>query len=446
MSHLATSIALPVVPPRYQRSPKAHIYAANFPETTLSVECGRARCYPGLVGDAPDTRALYLMAAELLEGAKSVVDLGCGSGMGAAELSARFERMGVVDADPVAVAFARQYLARAAQVEIVHATVGAGVEPAVRHDAGCVIDMLGHTANPVDALRGAHRWLSESGRLFLAEPRAYPNQALLPPVLRAFTAPGLKQLLLRSGWEVEHWLDDLGNFVACVLVPSTDGGWVWLERGDRARQQGNASAALEAYANAAQLGSAALGTEALLGCAAVHGERGELDATCRCLLDAAQTSPGHPRALAGLAEISLLTGDARQALTLAVRALETDPCELSAVQVMAGAADRLEQPEAFASWRIANGLAPSDLASAIEASRLAAAHGELPYAIWVLERVRKFRDDLGADFHVTLAWLYAARECFGAARLEAELARVQEPESEAVLDLLAHLDSVSSPS
>jgi SAM-dependent methyltransferase len=446
MSHVTTSMALPVVPPRYQRSPKAHIYAANFPETTLSVECGRARCYPGLVGDAPDTRALYLTAAELLEGAKAVVDLGCGSGMGVAELSARFERVSAVDADPGAVAFVRQYLARASHVEVLHATLGDDVQPAAPHDAGCVIDMLGHTANPVEALRGAHRWLSGSGKLFLAEPRAYPNQALLPPALRAFTRPGLTQLLLRSGWEVERWLEDLGNFVACVLVPSKDGGWAWLERGDRARQQGNAGAALEAYVNAAQRGSAALGTEALLGCAAVHGERGELDAACRCLLDAAQTSPGHPRALAGLAEMSLLTGDARQALTLAVRALELDPCELSAVQVMAGAADRLEQPEAFASWRIANGLAPSDLASAIEASRLAAAHGELPYAIWVLERVRKFRGDLGADFHVTLAWLYAARECFGQARLEAELARVQEPDSAAVADLLAHLDSVSSAS
>ncbi|HEU4577655.1 MAG TPA: methyltransferase domain-containing protein [Polyangiaceae bacterium] len=446
MTHVTTSSALPVVPPRYQRSPKAHIYAANFPEASLSVECGRARCYPGLVGDAPDTRALYLVAAELLAGAQSVVDLGCGSGMGVAELSTRFKSVSAVDADAGAVAFVRQYLARAPHVAVVRASLGDGVEPAVRHDAGCVIDMLGHTANPVAALRGAHRWLSESGRLFLAEPRAYPNQALLPPVLRAFTRPGLTQLLLRSGWEVERWLDDLGNFVACVLVPSKEDGWLWLERGDRARQQGNAGAALEAYATAAQRGSAALGTEALLGCAAVHVERGELDAACRCLLDAAQTSAGHPRALAGLAEISLLTGDARQALALAVRALETDPCELSAVQAMAGAADRLEQPEAFASWRIANGLAPSDLASAIEASRLAAAHGELPYAIWVLERVRRFRSDLGADFHVTLAWLYAARERFGQARLEAELARVQEPDSAAVAELLAHLDSITSAS
>jgi SAM-dependent methyltransferase len=439
-------IALPVNSPRYQRSPKAQVYVAKFGDTSLNVECGRARCYPGLVGDAPDTRGLYLAALPYLEPARSVVDLGCGSGMGTAELAARFSRVAAVDADASAIQFVRAYLARASELTVAQSVLGSGTEPAQRHDAGVVIDVLGHSESPVEVLRGAHRWVSDSGRLFIAEPRAYPNQALLPPVLRAFSSPALKQLLLRSGWDVDCWVEDLGNFVACVAVPSKDGGWVWLERGDRARLSGNAGAALEAYANAARRGSAALGTEALLGCAEVHGGRGDLEAACRCLLDAAQTSPGHPRALAGLAEVSLLSGDPRQALTLAVRALETDPCDLRAVQAMAGAADRLEQPEAFASWRIANGLAPADLSSAIEVARLAAAHGELPYAIWVMERVRKFRDDLGPDFHVTLAWLYVGRERLGEARLEAELARVKAPTSPAVAELVEHLTSVSSPS
>jgi len=249
---------------------------------------------------------------------------------------------------------------------------------------------------------------------------------------------------LRSGWEVERWLEDLGNFVACLCVPSKDGGWSWLERGDRARAQGDAAAALEAYANAAKRGTAALGTEALLACAEVHAERGQPDAACRCLLDAAHASPGHPRALAGLAEASLVSGDAHQALTLAVRALETDPCELRAVQIMGAAADHLQQPEAYASWRLANGLAPADLPSAIETSRLAAARGELPYAVWVLERVRSFREDLSADFHVTLAWLQAARGRHGEARLEAELARLKSPESPAVQELFAQLDAMGS--
>jgi tetratricopeptide (TPR) repeat protein len=443
---LATSVALPVVPPRYQRSPKAHVYVASFPEASFSVECGRARCYPGLVGDAPDTRALYLVAAELLEPARAVVDLGCGSGMGTAELSARFARVGAVDSDGVAVEFVRQYLSRAQHVEVVQTSLASGPERSFRYDAGCLIDVLGHGESPVEVLRGAHRWINDSGRLFLAEPRAYPSQALIPPAQRAFSRPALKQLFLRSGWEVESWLDELGNFVACTAVPSKDGGWVWLERGDRARLEGNAAAALDAYTHASQRGSPALTAEALLGCAEVQGERGEIDAACRCLLDAAQQSPGHPRALAGLAEVSLITGDARQALTLAVRALETDPCDLRAVQVLASAAEHLEQPEAFASWRIANGLAPADLASASEVSRLAAAQNELPYAIWVLERVRAFRSDLSADFHITLAWLYAARERLGEAQLEVELARVKDPQSSAVAELLAHLAASQSSS
>lgn len=440
---MVTGVALPVVAPRYQRSPKAQVFAASFPETTVNVECGRARCYPGLTGDAPDTRALYLYAAQLLQPARSIVDLGCGSGMGTAELAARFARVSAVDADPVAVSFARQYLGRAQDVQVVLAALGPGVDSPVRHDAGCLVDVLGHSSAPVEVLRSARRWLNDSSRLFLAEPRAYPSQALLPPAQRAFSRPGLKQLLLRSGWDVETWLEELGNFVACLCVPSKDGGWIWLERGDRARAQGNPGGALEAYANAAKRGSAALGTEALLACAEVHAEIGQLDAACRCLLDAAQTSPGHPRALAGLAEVSLISGDPHQALTLAVRALETDPCDLAAVQVLAAGADQLQQPEAYASWRLANGLAPADLAAAIETSRLAAARGELPYAVWVLERVRMFREDLSADFHVTLAWLYAGRERLGDARLEAELARVKAPDSAAVRELLAQLDAIA---
>src|SRR6185436_19268995 len=118
-----------------QRSPKAHVYVASFPDASFSVECGRARCYPGLVGDAPDTRALYLVAADVLESARAVVDLGCGSGMGTAELSARFARVGAVDSDAVAVQFARQYLSRAQHLEVVQSQLGGGPERAFRYDA-----------------------------------------------------------------------------------------------------------------------------------------------------------------------------------------------------------------------------------------------------------------------------------------------------------------------
>jgi tetratricopeptide (TPR) repeat protein len=290
-------------------------------------------------------------------------------------------------------------------------------------------------------LRTARSWLGDAGRLFVAEPLAFPTQALLPPVQRAFSRPGLTQLLLRAGWEVERWVEGVGHFASCIARPNGHAGWNGLAQGDLERDRGHWSLALEAYSGALKDASPALESEALLGAAEVYAARGELDDACRCLLDAARATPGHVRALAGLAELSLLSGDARQALSLAVRALESDPSDMVAVQSLARAADRLQQPDAFASFRIANGLAPADLEAAIELGRLAAARGELSYAIWVLERVREFRDDLVADFHVTLGWLYLASGRLGEARLEVELARVKEPQSSGVHDLWVQLEA-----
>jgi hypothetical protein len=59
----------------------------------------------------------------------------------------------------------------------------------------------------------------------------------------------------------------------------------------------------------------------------------------------------------------------------------------------------------------------------------------------VLERLREFHAELNADYHVTLAWLYITAERNGDARLEAEVARVMDPESEGVKELWAYLGS-----
>ena len=56
------------------------------------------------------------------------------------------------------------------------------------------------------------------------------------------------------------------------------------------------------------------------------------------------------------------------------------------------------------------------------------------------------RDDLVADFHVTLGWLDVAHGRLGEARLEAELARVKEPESSAVRELWAELEAAIASS
>jgi Flp pilus assembly protein TadD len=189
----------------------------------------------------------------------------------------------------------------------------------------------------------------------------------------------------------------------------------------------------------AEAAAGALKLEGLIGCAVAQAEQGQIDDACRCLLEAAELAPGNARPLSGLAEVSLLAGDAMQALSLAVRALEDDPCNANAVAALARAADSLSQNDAFATWRIASCLAPSDPLAASELSRMAAERGDLPHAIWVLERLREFNHELSSDFHVTLAWLCLAAERLGDARVEVEMAHAIDPQSPAVLEVRAHL-------
>lgn len=424
--------------PRYFKAPKAQLFSAVFPgQHSVSIESSRQRRYPSLLGPAPDTRALYVAAARALSGAASVLDLGCGSGLGTAELCAHFERVTAFDTDAAAIDFVRQYLPGA---HVQHDDHDDRAE-LTEHDAVCIVDVLGQALSPLQVLRRARRALTtSSGRLFLAELRAHPGQALLPPVVRAFSSPGLVALLACSGFDVQTWLPGGGPFLVLVAQPSADAEWQWLERAEAARAEGDLAGALRAYASLSPGAALELRVEGLLGRAALHAERGDMDAACQCLLEAASLGPGNARALTGLAEVSLLAGERAQALELSIQALERDPCELSAVQSLARAAEGIGEHDAYASWRIANGLAPADLGTAIELSRIAASRGELSYAIWVLERLRDFRSDLDADVHVTLSWLYLTANRAGEARLEAQLARVKAPESPSVHELWAHFE------
>jgi 2-polyprenyl-3-methyl-5-hydroxy-6-metoxy-1,4-benzoquinol methylase len=436
----ATLISEEMMPvfPQYQRSPKANVYAAVFPNRELEVEAGRRRRYPGLLGAAPDTRALYDAAAQVLSGAERVLDYGCGSGMGAAELRCHFEHVTAVDVDPAAVEFARAYLR---SVEVLHDDGQSSVADELLHDAMVIVDVLGQSPMPDAALRAARRWLSPNGRVFIAEPRACPSQSLLPPMVRAFSPPNFVSLLARAGLEVEQWIEGAGNFIACVARPSASEEFRLLARADAEIAAGRVASAYSAYTSITSDAPPSLRTEALLGRAELLAASGDFGAACQAVLDAAALSPDHARPLAGLSEVSFLTGDMTRSLELAIGALERDPCEPSAVQSLARAAETLKEDEAFASWRIANGLSPADIGVASEVSRLAAARGEFMYAAWVLERLRDFHDDLGVDYHVTLSWLYWTAERHGEARLEAEIARVKDPDATEVKELWAQLDS-----
>lgn len=434
------SISEEMVPvlPQYQRSPKANVFAAVFPSRALEIDIGRTRRYPGLIGLAPDTRALYDAAAQLLAGAQRVLDYGCGSGMGAAELRCHFQHVTAVDCDPLAVAFASAYL-RSVRVELDDAQ--AAVPPEQLHDAVVVIDVLGQTIAPDAALRAARRWLTPDGALFIAEPRACPSQALQPPVVRAFSPRSLTSLLARAGLEVVEWIEGTGHFLACLARPSASQHYQRFAEAHAALRAGRPAEALAAYAAVREDAPRALRTEALLGRAEVLAAAGDFQAACQAVLDAAALSPDDARSLAGLSELSFATGDPARSLELAIGAVERDPCEPNAVQSLARAAETLQRDEAFATWRIANGLAPADIGVASETSRLAAERGEHMFAIWVLERLREFHGDLGVDYHVTLAWLYIDAGRLGEARLEGELARAKDPDAAGVKELWAQLGS-----
>ena len=432
-----TNDMIPVLP-QYQRSPKTNVYSAVFPREELRVEIGRRRRYPGLLGSAPDTRALYDAAAQMLIGAERVLDFGCGSGIGSAELRCHFDLVTAVDIDPAAVEFARAYLR---SVSVLHDDGIRPIDDVERHDAVLVVDVLGQSSSPEVALRRARRWLQPGGVMFIAEPLACPSQALLSPVLRAFSRPGLAAALGRAGLEVERWVDGAGHFVVCLARRTADDDYRALEEADAALSVGDARRAMAAYASTGAGSARAVRTEALLGQAALLVAAGDLGSACQAVLEAATLSPDDARSLASLAELSFVAGEPARSLELAMGALERDPCDPRAVQSLARAAGSLHDDEAYTSWRIANGLVPGDLAIATELARRAAARSELGYAIWVLERLREFRPDLSVDYHVTLAWLYVTADRMGDARLEAELARVMNPEAGGVKELWQHLES-----
>jgi SAM-dependent methyltransferase len=438
MNSMHSSDVADVSAPQYLKSPKPQVFSAVFaPDRAFSVETNRARRYPGLRAAAPDTRALYALAARALSGCERVLDVGCGSGLGTAVLSQHFASVSGMDNDLGAVEFARAYLAG---VPVLHDRGSAAPSELGARDGACIIDVLGHSRDPLALLRKVRRLLAANGRVFIAEPRAHSAQALLPPVARAFSAAGLSELMSRAGFMPEVWFDQAGHFVACLARSVSDTGWSSLESADLA----DGDDALRGYASLAGSARPELRIWGLLGAARAHARRGQWNAACQCWLDAAAASPDNIRSLVGLAEMSLLSGEHNQALELASRALAQDACDVSAVRILARTASSLAQHDAFASWRIANALDPADFETAIELARLAAGRDELPYAVWVLERLRDFRDDLASEFHVTLSWLYLTAERAGDARLEAQLARTKDPQSGSVVELWAHLDALSS--
>jgi SAM-dependent methyltransferase len=421
--------------PRYMQRGGPRAFRALFAgDHALDIECSRARAYPGLGGPAPDTRALYRAALALAPAARRAIDLGCGAGLGTAELLGKLDSVLGLDSDPAAVHFARRYLPDAS----IELDQGKGLPES---DLVCVVDVLGQTAVPEQVLRRARRALSEGGRVFIAEPQAYPTQDLLPPVMQAFSKPMLESLMARAGLEPELWLDDVGHFVVCLAKAAGDDLWQAIEQAEQAAADGAHDRALQLYTLASGSKNATVALESRLGMAQAHCDLGQLDKAAEALLGAARNAPDSARPLAGLSLLSRVGNDRMSALSLAVQALDMDPAEAAAAQALAEAAESLQQADALAAWRLTSSLAPADVRAASELARLAAERGDFNYAISVLERLREFRNDVGVDFHVTLGWLCLQAGRVADARLEAEVARVMDPDGDAVRELWARVEA-----
>jgi SAM-dependent methyltransferase len=419
--------------PSYELGRRETEVVARFPSgKRVAVVRGRERAYPGLRSVAPSTLPFYDAFAPLIRG-KHVLDAGSGSGLGTRTLCEYAPHVTGLDNDARALQFCREYLSSA---EFLHADLCHG-SPVDRADAAFMIDVLGHLTQPEAALRGLRACLPAGAQLFVAEPRAYASQRLLPPARSAFSQASLTHLLLRSGFELEEIATPAANFVALVALRSADPAVAALVDGFQHVHRQQFRAARAEFARARQSTRVDVKLEATLAEAEASFAVNDGDSAVRCYFEANELSDSDGRALSGLSRVALASGAVEDALRFALDALQRDPTDAATHTAMAVAAERLSLPDAWNAWRIAVNLSPDDLELATGLARASAARQNYAFAIHVFERLRGYDAALGLEFHVTLAWLLLADGRKNDAAVEARCAAAIAPEDEAVGELIA---------
>ena len=419
--------------PSYEFGRREAEVVARFPSgKRIAVARGRERAYPGLRSVAPSTLAFYEAFAPLIRG-KHVLDAGAGSGLGTRVLCDYAPHVTALDNDARALEFGREFVtgAQFLQADLCH---GSSVD---RADAAFMVDVLGHLAQPEAALRGLRACLPPGSQLFVAEPKAYASQRLLPPARCAFSQASLTHLLLRAGFELEEVAEPGANFVALVALRSADPLVDALVEGIQQAGRNQFRAARAEFARARQSERLEIKLEATLSEAEAAFAANDGDGAVRSYFEANELSETDGRALSGLARVSLATGQVDDALRLAVDSLQRDATDASAHTVMAVAAEHLNLPDAWNAWRIAVNLAPDDLEVATGLARASAARQNYAFAIHVFERLRGYDTALGLQFHITLAWLLLADGRKNDAAVEARYASAIAPDHAAVSELVA---------
>jgi len=164
---------------RYRRDMRqlARVYSARK-ESSREFFDSRAECWPDLEGMLPEPGQYLQLIADCLEGAESLVEIGCGSGRLLGVLSGMAERLIGVDHS--------EEMLRAARRRIMDQAVGGSVElrlgdaehlPVADGWADGVVAhmVLHHVADPAQVVREAARVLSPRGRMALVELREHDN-------------------------------------------------------------------------------------------------------------------------------------------------------------------------------------------------------------------------------------------------------------------------------
>lgn len=142
--------------------------------------------------------ALPDLHAALARPGARIADLGCGLGFSTMALAAAYPHAEVVgiDADPPSIDEARE-LARQAGVRVQYVAADA-IEVGAHgpFDAVLILEALHDMACPVEALRAAHKSLSEVGSVVVVDER----------VQAEFTAPGDVVERMMYGWSITHCL------------------------------------------------------------------------------------------------------------------------------------------------------------------------------------------------------------------------------------------------
>ena len=425
-------------PPRYETRPGAIETVAEFAAgATLRVERTRERSYPGLTGEAPPTLSMYEAALGMLDGARRVLDAGCGAGTGSQLLGQRFTEVVGIDKSTLAINFARN-MAPEAKLFVGDLTGPLSIGTV---DAAVVVDVLAHVAAPdkmLVALRGA---LPLGRKIYVAEMAAYPAQHLRSPARRGFSKGTLASLLTTCGYEVSSWERTEGAFLACVATPFSDPAWEALQRGFDRAAEGKLDLAEQDFGQARAAARTAIAVEGWLAEAALGLALRNGDRAIHAFFKAREIAPADARPVAGLARIAIAMNDIDGAARFAAAAERLDPTDVDLACTLAVIAERTRRSTAMAAWLTALNLAPDSLEIALSFAQAATEQQQCDLAVWALERVRAYGDDHGTSIHLALASAMLGAGRRADALLEAQLAERVNPHDPGVADLMAQLKS-----